>query len=142
MRDTRAVVLATAVVVVVAGVVVLLNRSSTPAPPPDAGGYRRAHAGVCEAATMVGAGDAAGAHGVFLARSHTALHSLASAAAEVDRSVAARLLEAKAAVEASLPSAAPGAASDLRRLADATANAMRTVTGQRPAACEGDGKDS
>ena len=144
MRSTRAVVAAGATLVVAAVAIVLLIRSSTSGPPAQPlapGRYARAYASLCEAEVLAGNGDAAAAHGVFLSRSHTPLHALAAQAAEVDRAPAARLLEAKAAVEVSLPTAAPTAGADLRRLAEATANAIETATGQRPRSCSDAGKE-
>lgn len=138
MRLNRAVPLALAALAVVVGAIALLNRSSSSSSPsesPDAGLYVRVHAALCESLALVAAGDEQAGRGVFGARSHTALHSLAADVAETDRSVAARLLEAKAAVEASLPAGSSGAANDLRRLAAAAADAVETVTGERPRAC-------
>ncbi len=57
------------------------------------------HLIVCEAADAADAGDEAGAKGSF-EDAHAGLHELAAAAEEIDRTVAARLLEAKQAVEA------------------------------------------
>lgn len=54
---------------------------------------------LCEAADAADAGDEAGASGSF-EDAHAALHELAAATEEIDRAVAARLLEAKQAVEA------------------------------------------
>jgi hypothetical protein len=138
MRRTRAVPLVVAAIAVAVSAIALFNRSSTSTPPPDArdaGAYERAHAGLCEALALVDADDPAAAQGVFLSRSHTTLHTLAADTADADRSVAARLLEAKAAVEGSLPTGASTATEDLRRLRDATASAIETVTGHQPPAC-------
>lgn len=65
---------------------------------------------------------------VFFDRAHDPLHDIAAAAGEVDRSSAARLLEAKQAVEADLDRMAPELASDLRTLVVATRDALKALS--------------
>lgn len=64
--------------------------------------YRSMGSGLCEAAMKAEAGDTAGAEEVFYDIVHQPLHDLAAATSEVDRALAARLLEAKEAVESGL----------------------------------------
>lgn len=64
--------------------------------------YRSVGPGLCEAAMKAEAGDMAGAEEVFYDIVHQALHDLAAATSEVDRELAARLLEAKESVESGL----------------------------------------
>ncbi len=73
---------------------------STPADRPAAvaGRFTSLHLAVCEAADAAGAGDEVGATEAF-DDVHGPLHSLAAAAELEDRAIAARLLEAKQAVE-------------------------------------------
>lgn len=108
---------------------------STAAGDIDAPSFERAHGGLCEAIDAAGRGDLAGAHGLFLSRSHSALHALAAALSDVDRAAAARLLEAKAAVEQSLPTAAADAPADLRRLAEATSRGIEALNLESPDPC-------
>lgn len=79
---------------------------------------------LCEAADAADAGDEAGATGSF-EDSHSALHELAAATEDVDRAVAARLLEAKQAVEADAADA-EGYTALLR----AAENAVETLGGE------------
>lgn len=66
---------------------------------------------------------------VFFDRAHDPLHDIAAAAQEVDRSSAARLLEAKQAVEGDLERMQePGLASDLGRLVAATRAALTKLS--------------
>lgn len=93
-------------------------------------------------ATLCIALDAALAGDIDAARAsfdHGPLHELADAAIDVDRATAARLLEAKEAVEGSLADttlAADAVADDLRTLVEATIAAL-TATGEpTPELCE------
>lgn len=61
-----------------------------------------AYQGLCDARTIAEAGDMWGASDIFNSRSHAYLHEVAAKIQAVDREVAARLLEAKQAVEAQL----------------------------------------
>ena len=83
--------------------------------------------GLCEAADAADGGDLAAALGAFLGRAHGPLHILAASLDDSDRPLTARLLEAKADVEASLPARAPSAPDDLRALLDVTVEAADAV---------------
>jgi hypothetical protein len=88
--------------------------------------------GVVEALCEVedeAARDPEEARTIFFDRAHDPLHDIAAAAEEVDRSSAARLLEAKQAVEADLEAiAAPEVASDLGALIAATRGALKDLS--------------
>lgn len=102
------------------------DQTDQPAAPPAS--FSNVFAGLCEsrAAALAGAPDIA--QGVFLRRSHVGLHTLASALTDDDyRALAADLLEAKAAVEVSLPAGGPDLAADLTRLLDAAAAGLDTL---------------
>jgi hypothetical protein len=65
----------------------------------------------------------------FFDRAHDSLHDIAAASGEVARSSAARLLEAKQAVEADLEAmGTPELASDLGRLIAATRDALKDLS--------------
>jgi len=73
----------------------------------------------------------------FFDRAHDPLHDIAAAAQEVDRSSAARLLEAKQAVEADLERMrGPDLAPDLGRLVAATRAALMELSVSVPG-CDG-----
>lgn len=102
--------------------------------------YGVAITALCEAAELADDGDLNAAHGVFLSRAHGRLHELAAEASDLDRAAAARLLEAKADVEATLPLEDPAAADALDALIAATRSAIEVVTDEpRPACEENDG---
>jgi hypothetical protein len=83
---------------------------------------------LCEASDEA-ARDAEAARRIFFDRAHDPLHDIAAAAEKVDRSSAARLLEAKQAVEADLEAtAAPELTSDLGRLIVATRDALEDLS--------------
>lgn len=89
------------------------------------------HRGLCRALQAAEAGEHDEARTAFFDRSHDGLHDLAARAADIDRSLAADLLEAKQRVEASLDGddEAPDLAGDLRSLAAVTASATARVDG-------------
>lgn len=58
--------------------------------------------GLCDARTLAASGDVLGASDLFQDRSHAYLHEFADRVSASDRDAAARLLEAKQAVEAQL----------------------------------------
>ena len=89
------------------------------------------HRGLCRALRGAEAGDREVARMAFFDRSHDGLHDLARRAAEIDRSLAAELLEAKQQVEARLDGDEDGSdlAPDLRALAAVTASATERVHG-------------
>ncbi len=120
------------------GVVVLAmgGGEDSRAPAVDTGGrYGQAYAGLCAARSAAAAGEAAGAREVFFDRAHQPLHELASGAAAYDRAVAARLLEAKEAVEAGLIQLRPSLVADLDHLLSATASAAEAVGQALPRRC-------
>lgn len=93
-------------------------------------------ASLCSALDAAVAGDVAMARQSF---DHGPLHELADAAIDVDRSVAAHLLEAKEAVESDLGNETTSAdqiAQDLRTLIDATTDALTITAPPAPALCE------
>ncbi|HYX43402.1 MAG TPA: hypothetical protein VE760_00055 [Acidimicrobiales bacterium] len=113
------------------------DSSPAPAPPAPAttttaregGAYEAAFLGLC-AARSVAASDVNSARSTFYDRSHDPLHSIARDLEPVDRALAARLLEAKEAVESDLrpdrppPSFGP----DLDRLVEVTGQALARLS--------------
>ena len=99
-------------------------------------GYGPAHEALCAARRDVARGDVARARDRFHADAHQPLHDLAAETAQADRPVAARLLEAKEAVEAGLGRASPTLADDLSRLASATRDAVAATGATAPPPCE------
>lgn len=96
------------------------------------------YAGICEAMTRAKDGDLERAALVF---DHGPLHELAAELLETDRSVAARLLEAKQRVEATLLSrfgASGDALAALEALATATRDAQRAAGEPVLGPCEGE----
>lgn len=80
-------------------------------------------ASLCAIRRAAAGGDVAEARRVFADRAHHALHDLAATTGEHDRAGAARLLEAKEAVEGGLAQASPQLVRDLDRLIAATTRA-------------------
>ncbi|MFP3900990.1 MAG: hypothetical protein ACLFXM_09040 [Acidimicrobiia bacterium] len=94
--------------------------------------------GLCDALAAAEAGDLAGARDMF---DHGPLHDLADAVIDIDRGVAARLLEAKEAVESDLADggvAPHRVAEDLRSLAAATGDALAVTGVPSPSPCDGE----
>ncbi len=89
------------------------------------GAYEAAFAGLCAARASAGT-DVNSARSTFYDRSHDPLHSIASDLGPVDRALAARLLEAKEAVESDLRAdrPPPSLGPDLDRLVQVTAEAL------------------
>lgn len=104
---------------------------------PSAARYRSALNAVCTAATSARAGDLTAARQAFYDTAHQALHQLAADAARTDRPVAARLLEAKQAVESrfSSPAVPADLAPHLNALTVAASAAITTATGTQPEPC-------
>ena len=99
--------------------------------PPDS-----RYASLCAALDAALAGDVDTARQAF---DHGPLHELADAAVDVDRSVAAHLLEAKEALESDLgdeTASADQIAQALRSLVDATTDALTITAPPAPALCE------
>lgn len=87
--------------------------------------FDRMFAGLCASSAAADDGDLQRAHSLFLGRAHSDLHLLAQALADGDqRSLSARLLEAKNAVEAALPTRDPNASADLRNLVGVTSRGI------------------
>lgn len=116
--------------VVVAAVAVFGEAPGTPVPSTAAtSSPQRVHDRLCAALTAADGGDLATARATFQDRVHGPLHDIAAAAAETDRAAAARLLEAKQRVEASLATNADSLAGDLAGLAP-TVRAALVATGR------------
>lgn len=91
-------------------------------------------AGVCAAREAAADGDDVRA--VFYDRAHEGLHQLASDAASLDRSVAARVLRSKERVEAILDGEARGdATAALRELSEAASDAAAMVDPSSKGSC-------
>jgi len=85
---------------------------------------------------MAEMGDIDAAGDEFYDTAHQPLHDLAAEVAEVDREVAARLLEAKEAVESDLDTRPSGLGESFQVLVSATNEAL-TATGHSPMPCAG-----
>lgn len=94
-------------------------------------GRARIIAGLCRADDAARAGDTATAEDQFV-DVHVGLHDVAQEIGELDRAVAADLLEAKNRVESALDDARPPGFADLLV---ATRDAVRAVDGVDPGAC-------
>jgi hypothetical protein len=102
--------------------------------------YLAAGSGLCEAAMKAEIGDAAGAETVFYDTVHQPLHDLAAEVSEANRAVAARLLEAKEAVESALDTGQPDTADAWQTLVVATDEAL-VATGHDRLSCAMSGTD-
>jgi hypothetical protein len=92
-------------------------------------GYEAALLGLCAARAAVGT-DVNSARSTFYDRSHDSLHSIAADLEPLDRPLAARLLEAKEAVESGLRSdrAPPSLGPGLDRLVEVTGQALARLS--------------
>ena len=92
---------------------------------PRGGVYQNAFLGLCAARSSAGT-DVNSARSTFYDRSHDSLHSIARDLEPVDRALAARLLEAKEAVESGFRAdpAPPSLGPDLDRLVEVTGQAL------------------
>lgn len=146
VKGTTAVMLvATVFAGVVAGCGDNTTRSTSSTTTAGVGGHARPtgttptdsrYASLCAALDAALAGDVDTARQAF---DHGPLHELADAAIDVDRSVAAHLLEAKEALESDLGdemTSADQIAQDVRRLIDATTDALTITAPPAPALCE------
>ncbi len=105
------------------------GRAEDPSAPAAFGGrFGQIYRGVCDAERELVAGDAVGARRSF-DDVHLGLHDLAAAAENRDRGAAARLLEAKQAVEASFTD------DHLAQLAPTVGAAIVATGGNAPAEC-------
>lgn len=96
--------------------------------------YDGLYQGLCAARASATRPDAA--RQAFFDRAHQPIHELATAVAREDRAVAARLLEAKQAVERDLDGGAAGLAGDLDRLLDTTRRAIAATGQPSPRSCQ------
>ena len=122
MKKLALAALAALVVVTIVAVAVAARHDATQDGTPR-GHLGRLQAGLCAARHAAAGGDVGASRRVFANRSHHALHELAATAGQHDRVSAARLLEAKEAVERDLAQSSPELVRDLDRLISATARA-------------------
>lgn len=90
---------------------------------------------VCRTTDRAGRGDYEYARRIFVDQAHDGLHRLAAALSGVDRSLEARLLEAKAGVEAFGNEFTAKTNDSLATLRDATANGVAALTQSAPPRC-------
>jgi hypothetical protein len=100
-------------------------------------GYQSAASGLCEASARGEEGDIEGAEAQFYNTVHQPLHDLAAEVSEVDRVIAARLLEAKEAVESGFETDPAGLGEALRSLISAVDESL-TAIGHDPQPCTAD----
>lgn len=120
-----------AVLVVLSSVTACSGRSTQGDP------YPLAAKGLCAAAASAVAGDVAGAESHFYDTAHQPLHDLAAEVSEIDRVLAARLLEAKEAVESGLEEDQVEMGDAFRSLIGAV-NESLTAAGHDPTPCGSD----
>lgn len=96
--------------------------------------YGALYQGLCHTAAR--AGDVGAARRAFFDEAHQPLHELATATAAVDRPAAARLLEAKEAVEHDLDVEGPALREELDRLLQASRGAIAATREPAPAPCQ------
>ena len=119
--------------VAVAVAVAVLASCGSDSPSSDDRRLTEVVAAVCDAARQA-AGDVAAARTTFAGRAHDGLHDIARELEEVDRALAARLLEAKAAVEGDFNASPPPASvvDDLTRLADRAREGLARLAVEAP----------
>lgn len=93
---------------VVGAVTFLGSGARQTGPPEELTGHGRAYEAICRARGAAQDGDAAASRDAFYGGAHAGLHGIADEVAEMDRPLAADLLRAKNAVEASFNSSAGG----------------------------------
>ncbi len=99
------------------------------------GRFGPVHSALCAARSAAARGETAEARRLFVAHAHERLHELAATAGDTDRAAAARLLEAKEAVERDFATGSAEVAGDLDGLMSTISKAI-AVTGQaQPARC-------
>jgi len=96
--------------------------------------YLLAASGLCEASMRADMGDLDGAGVEFYDTAHQPLHDLAAEVSDVDRAVAARLLEAKEAVEYGLDGDQSELGDAFQSLVSAADQAL-SATGHSPMPC-------
>ena len=99
------------------------------------GPYAPAHESLCECLREARDGQPAASQRVFFDAVHEPLHRLAAESAERDRAAAARLLEAKQAVERDFAQGSPNLEGDLAVLSAATRAAIAAAGGPAPRPC-------
>lgn len=114
-------------------VVVFLTAAACSGGSDTADPYRLASSGLCQVSTAAESSDIADAEEVFYDIVHQPLHDLAAETTEADRAVAARLLEAKEAVESAFDTQSD-LTEAIRALITATGEALAT-TGHDPLPC-------
>ena len=97
--------------------------------------YAALYQGLCQ--TRVRAARAETARDTFFDRVHEPLHQLANDVARTDRAAAARLLEAKEAVERDLAGDGSSLRADVDRLLEATRRAIVATGRPAPDPCKG-----
>ncbi|MBW3548955.1 MAG: hypothetical protein KY452_12610 [Actinobacteria bacterium] len=102
-------------------------------PDQSTGRYGSTYEALCQASEAARQGDAEAAERVFFDRAHQPLHQLAAEVSDIDRTVAARLHEAKAATEAGLNG--DDNAEALARLTDATRASLEAIDHPTPPPC-------
>lgn len=127
-------------VVATVGIAAIVAAGGGDGPGPPAGAApeaarRQAHHGVCQAQAEAEAGRTSAAALAFVDRAHQPLHGLAAATAELDRALAAELLEQKNRVEQDLDGPLDRLAVDLADLATLTGRAVAVVDGRDPGRC-------
>lgn len=127
--------LAIALVVAVVGVVLVAVIATRPGSPRAVSAHERAYRDTCGSVADAEAGDPDGAARRFADRVHGPLHTLAAAAADVDRATAARLLEAKGTAEDAVDPPGAGTSPALTALAAAVRDAVTAVEGSDPGPC-------
>lgn len=116
-------------------VVVGLSLVSCGGERPSADPYLSAGSGLCDASAAADVGELELARQGFYDTAHQPLHQLAVEVADVDRALAARLLEAKESVESGLDSGGSELADSFLTLLGAVDDSLR-ATGHSPIACQ------
>lgn len=111
-----------------------LSLASCSAEPPPADPYVSAGSGLCDASASADMGELDLARQAFYDTAHRPLHQLAAEVADVDRTLAARLLEAKESVESGLDDDGSRLAESFRTLLGAVDDSLR-ATGHSPISC-------
>ncbi|MGH9027630.1 MAG: hypothetical protein ACRDWD_16165 [Acidimicrobiia bacterium] len=99
------------------------------------GSYERMYEALCNVETESRSGDLQAGRAEFFDNAHQDLHELAAEAAHSDRAAAARLLDAKQAVEGGLDTMSSGLPRDVADLIAAAGNAILAVGDPEPTPC-------
>lgn len=134
MRRATLAAVAGLVIVTILVVAVLAGRD-TDQETTAAGRFGPVRSALCGARSAAARGEMAEARRLFVDHAHQGLHELAATAGDTDRAAAARLLEAKEAVERDFATASAELVGDLDGLMSTMSKAI-AVTGQaKPAPC-------